>query len=146
LIHSKSVFCRKFSEDLSLYLKKSKIIKGKIDGAGRVLLPVTLMASDGFELVVDAVINLEFTGAFVVPQPLARQIGWRCLGARRVQIGSHVELLHHYIGMMSVGGAAQAVVALGSHRNIAEVGQKLLSGKRLTVDFAIQQVVVEDSF
>ena len=128
-----------------MYLAKPKNITGRIDEAGRVLLPVTLMASDGFELVVDALINLEFTGAIVIPESLARSIGWRCLGARRVQIGSHVELLHHYIGLMSVGGATQTVVALGSYRNIAEVGHKLLSGRKLTVDFATQQVIVQDS-
>ncbi|MBS1956865.1 MAG: hypothetical protein JST89_21940 [Cyanobacteria bacterium SZAS-4] len=132
-------------EDSPLYLAKSKTIKGQIDGAGRVLLPVTLMASDGFELVVEAVINLEFTGAIVVPETLARSIGWRCLGARRVQIGSHVELLHHYIGLMSIGGTTQTVVALGSYRNVAEVGHKLLSGRRLTVDFGTQEVIVENS-
>ncbi len=128
-----------------MYLKKSKLIKGQFDETGRVLLPVTLMASDCFELVVEAVVNLEFTGALVIPETLARSIGWRCLGARRVQIGSHVEHLHHYIGMMSIGGTAQTVVALGSYRDVAEIGQKLLSGKRLTVDFATQQVLVEDS-
>lgn len=128
-----------------MYLKKPKIIKGQFDEAGKVLLPVTLMASDGFELVVDAVINLEFTGAIVVPESLARSIGWRCLGARRVQIGSHVELLHHYIGLMSIGGTTQTVVALGSYRDVAEVGHKLLSRRRLTVDFATQEVIIEDS-
>jgi predicted aspartyl protease len=128
-----------------VYLAKPKTIDGKFDESGRVLLPVTLMASDGFELVVDAVINLEFTGAIVVPEALARSIGWRCLGARRVQIGSHVELLRHYIGLMSIGGGTQTVVALGSYRDIAEVGHKLLSGRRLIVDFASQQVTIETS-
>lgn len=128
-----------------MYLEKPKVITGRFDAAGKVLLPVTLMASDGFELVVEAVINLEFNGALVIPESLARSIGWRCLGARRVQIGSHVEILHHYIGLMSVGGATQTVVALGSYRNMAEVGQKLLSGRRLVVDFANQTVIVEKS-
>ena len=129
-----------------MYLAKPKKITGQIDEAGRVLLPVILMASDGFELVVDAVLNLEFAGAIVVPETLARSIGWRCLGARRVQIGSHVELLHHYIGVVSLGGdAPQTMVALGSYRNVAEIGHKLLSGRRLTVDFGIQEVMVQDS-
>ena len=133
-------------ENPPVYLAKQKKITGRIDEAGRVLLPVTLMASDGFELIVDAIINLEFTGAIVVPEALARSIGWRCLGARRVQIGSHVELLHHYIGLMSLGGTTKTVVALGSYRNVAEVGHKLLSGRRLTVDFATQEVIVQNSF
>jgi len=127
-----------------VYLRKTKSITGQFDEAGRVLLPVTLMASDGFELIVEALINLEFTGALVLPESLARSIGWRCLGARRVQIGNHVELLHHYIGVMSLGGTTQTVVALGSYRNVAEVGHKLLSGRRLTVDFARQSVIVEE--
>lgn len=126
-----------------VYVQKSNTLKGRIDETGRVLLPVTLMASDGFELEIEALINLEFTGALVVPESLAKSVGWRCLGARRVNMGSHIDLVHHYIGMMSLGGVPSTVVVLGSYRNIAEVGQKLLAGRRLTVDFATQQVIVQ---
>ncbi len=126
-----------------VYVQKSNTLTGRIDETGRVLLPVTLMASDGFELEIEALINLEFTGALVVPESLAKSVGWRCLGARRVNMGSHVDLVHHYIGMMSLGGVPRTVVVLGSYRNIAEVGQKLLAGRRLTVDFATQQVIVQ---
>lgn len=112
-------------------------IKGRIDEHGKVLLPIILIASDGLEIELDALVHLEFGGALVIPEDLAGSLGWRCLGARRVMVGMDVRLMHHYLGLMSLGEWKPVnVVVLGGMRKTAIIGQKMLSGRKLTVDFA----------
>ncbi|HEY9719820.1 MAG TPA: hypothetical protein V6C69_20235 [Trichormus sp.] len=124
-------------------IQHNRPVVGRIDEAGRVLLPVSVIASDGFELELEALINLEFAGALVLPESLAASIGWRCLGARRVIVGVESRLVRHFIGPVSLGGEPTTIVALGGVREQPIIGQKLLSGRRLTVDFASGQVVLE---
>lgn len=108
---------------------------GRVDENSRVVLPIVLFASDGFELEMEATINLEFAGALVVPEEMARSVGWRCLGARRVMLGVEVRRMHHYLGVVSVGGDPKTIVALGGLRETPMIGQKLMAGRKLTVDF-----------
>ncbi len=124
-------------------IQHNRPVVGRIDEAGRVLLPVSIIASDGFELELETMINLEFAGALVLPESLAASIGWRCLGARRVIVGVEPRIVRHFIGPVSLGGEPTTVVALGGLREQSIIGQKLLSGRRLTVDFASGQVLLE---
>lgn len=119
------------------------VVRGRIDESGKVILPIIVVASDGLEIEIDARINLEFGGALVVPEELAGSLGWRCLGARRVAVGIESRHVHHYIGMMSLGGDLKNVVVLGGMQQHAMIGQKLMSGRKLTVDFVHGQVVLE---
>ena len=119
------------------------VVNGRIDEQGRVLLPVSLVASDGQEVEVEAALNLEFGGALAIPQELAAEIGWRSLGARRVSIGNQAALMDHYIGMIAIGREPQNMVVLGSTSKNAVIGQGLLVGTRLTLDFAANKIILE---
>ncbi|HEY9785295.1 MAG TPA: hypothetical protein V6D17_07835 [Candidatus Obscuribacterales bacterium] len=121
----------------------SRAVRGRIDESGKVLLPIIVIASDGLEIEVEALINLEFCGALVIPEELAGSLGWRCLGARRVAVGVEIRLMHHYLGMMAIGGDPRNVVVLGGIKPQAIIGQKLMSGRKLTVDFSLGQVLLE---
>ena len=68
------------------------MIEGRIDETGKVLLPIIVVASDGFELEIEAVINLNFTGSIVVPEDLCTSFGWRCLGALGLLLYSNFEV------------------------------------------------------
>lgn len=118
-------------------------LTGRIDEQGRVLLPVIVIASDGLELEVEATINLDFAGAMAVHQDLARRLGWRRLGARRVIAGFQTVLMDHYLGTMSMGGEPVQAVVLGGIKNSASIGQKLLAGRKLSMDFAHSTVHLE---
>ncbi len=121
---------------------KSSLINGRIDDYGHVLLPVIVIASDGVEVEVEASVSLEFTGALAVNEELARSMGWRCLGGRRVTVGFETKAVDHYIGTVLVGTQPQNVVVLGGMSKAAIIGQRLMSGRQLTVDFASGQVVL----
>lgn len=119
-------------------------IHGRIDEHGRVLLPVIVIASDGLELEVEAAITLQFAGAMAVHEDVARRLGWRRLGARRVVIGFETVLMDHYLGTMSLGGLEPTQhVVLGGIKDSAVIGQKMLSGRTLQIDFANSKVVLE---
>jgi hypothetical protein len=107
------------------------------------LLPVIIIASDGVEVEVEASVSLEFDGSLAVNDELARSMGWRCLGARRVVVGFETRAVDHYIGTVLVGHQPQNVVVLGGISKIAIIGQRLMSGRKLKVDFANGQVVLE---
>jgi len=110
-------------------------LAGRIDELGRVLLPVTIVASDGFELELEALVNLQFTGSLVIPEQLAASIGWRCLGARRVMMGTDIKVVSHYLGLVSLGMQHQDVCVLGGTDDRCVIGQRLLKGRELTVNF-----------
>lgn len=118
-------------------------INGRIDEHGRVLLPVIVIASDGVEIEVEASVSIEFDGALAVHEDLARSLGWRCLGSRRVVFGMDTCLMDHYIGTVSLGRDPQNVVVLGGVSKPAVVGQKLMSGRRLSLDFKTGEVTLE---
>ena len=120
------------------------VVHGRIDEHGRVLLPVIVIASDGLELEVEAAISLQFAGAMAVHPDVARRLGWRRLGTRRVMIGFESVLMDHYLGTMSLGGLEPSQhVVLGGIKDNALIGQKMLSGRQLTVDFADSRVMLE---
>jgi predicted aspartyl protease len=119
------------------------VVNGRIDEQGRVLLPVSLVASDGQEVEVEATINLEFGGALAIPQDLAVEIGWRSLGGRRVIVGNQSCLMDHYIGMVAIGREPQNMVVLGTESKNVVIGQSLLAGSRLTLDFAANKIILE---
>lgn len=121
----------------------SSIIHGRIDQYGRVLLPIILIASDGVEVEVEASVNLEFDGSLAVNDQLARSMGWRCLGARRVMVGFAPKAMDHYIGTVCVGADPQNIVALGGIHKTAIIGQRLMSGHELKVNFAAGKVLLE---
>lgn len=119
-------------------------VHGRIDEHGRVLLPVIVIASDGLELEVEAAVTLQFAGAMAVHEDVARRLGWRRLGARRVVIGFETVLMDHYLGTMSLGSMEPSQhVVLGGIRDSALIGQKLLVGRQLRIDFAHNNVVLE---
>jgi len=117
-------------------------IQGRIDDQGRVLLPVIVIASDGVEVEVEASVSLEFDGALAVNDDLARSMGWRCLGARRVVAGFETRAMDHYIGTILMGPQPQNVVVLGGLSKTAVIGQRLMMGRTLTIDFSKGQVVL----
>jgi hypothetical protein len=119
-------------------------VYGRIDEQGRVLLPVIVIASDGLELEVEAAISLQFHGAMAVHGDVARRLGWRRLGTRRVVIGFETVLMDHYLGTMSLGGLEPSQhVVLGGIKDSAVIGQKMLSGRQLKIDFADSRVTLE---
>jgi len=121
----------------------SHVVQGRIDEHGRVLLPVILIASDGVEIEVEAHVSIEYDGALAVNDELARSMGWRCLGARRVVVGTHTVLMDHYIGTVALGREPESVVVLGGINKTALVGTHLMSRRKLTLDFLKGQVVFE---
>ena len=122
---------------------ESSIIQGRIDEQGRVLLPVIVIASDGLELEVEAMVSLEFGGAMAVHEDVAKRLGWRRLGSRRVVVGFQTVLMDHYLGTMSLGGEPSQYVVIGGIKADAIIGQKLLSGRHLKIDFAHSTVELE---
>ena len=124
-------------------IQHNKPVVGRIDESGRVLLPISIIASDGFELEVETLVNLEFAGALVLPEALAASIGWRCLGARRIIVGVETRIVRHFIGLACLGGEPSTIVALGGLRDQPIIGQKLLSGRKLMVDFGNGQVLLD---
>lgn len=122
---------------------QSSEVYGRIDETGRVLLPVIVIASDGVEIEVEASVSLEFDGALAIHDDLSRSLGWRCLGARRVVIGFDTHLVEHYIGMVCVGLEPQHVVVLGGIKKPAIIGQRLMSGRKLSLDFATGEVILK---
>lgn len=124
-------------------LVKAQTVHGRVDEHGRVLLPVIVIASDGVEIEVEASVSLEFDGALAVHEELARSLGWRCLGARRVVVGMQTCLMDHYIGTVSLGQEPENVVVLGGISKPAIVGQRLMSGRKLSLDFSSGEVVLE---
>lgn len=120
------------------------VVEGRIDEQGRVLLPVIVIASDGLELEVEAALSLDFGGSMAVHEDVARRLGWRRLGARRVIYGFDTVLMDHYLGTMAlVGGEPSQCVVLGGIKAPAIIGQKLLSGKKMTLDFTHSRVLLE---
>jgi predicted aspartyl protease len=121
----------------------SPVIQGRIDEQGLVLLPVIVIASDGLELEVEAMVSLEFCGAMAVHEHVARRLGWRRLGSRRVVVGFQTVLMDHYLGTISLGGEPSQYVVLGGIKHEALIGQKMLSGRQLKIDFANSTVTLE---
>lgn len=118
------------------------LIHGRIDEQGQVLLPVIVIAADGLELEVEAAVSLSFLGAMAVSEELVRRLGWRRLGTRRVVYGFETVLMDHFLGTVSLGGEPyQAVVLSGVRRTM--IGQKLLAGRHLHLNFSTSTVVLE---
>ena len=125
-------------------LENDLVVHGRIDEHGRVLLPVIVIASDGLELEVEAAISLQFAGAMAVHPDVARRLGWRRLGTRRVVIGFETVLMDHYLGTMSLGGLEPTQhVVLGGIKDDAIIGQKMLSNRNLQIDFHNSKVTLE---
>jgi len=120
-------------------------IHGRIDEQGRVLLPVIVIAADGLELEIEAAIILQFAGAMALHEDVARRLGWRRLGTRRVSIGFQTVLMDHYLGTISLGGRLEPSqhVVLGGIKDSAVIGQKMLSGRSLRIDFGNSTVVLD---
>lgn len=123
--------------------QKHQTLHGRIDEGGKVLLPVIVIASDGLEVEVEAAVSLEFGGAMAMNDDLARALGWRRLGARRVVVGFQTVLMDHYLGTMSLGGEPHQVVVLGGIKNSAVIGEKFLAGRKLILDFSKSKVILE---
>jgi hypothetical protein len=118
------------------------LLHGRIDEQGQVLLPVIVIAADGLELEVEAAVSLSFLGAMAVSEDLVRRLGWRRLGTRRVIYGFETVLMDHFLGTVSLGGEPyQAVVLSGVRRTM--IGQKLLTGRHLHLNFSTSTVVLE---
>jgi predicted aspartyl protease len=119
-------------------------ILGRIDEYGRTLLPLCITASDGFELEIEALINLQFTGSLLLPENLIHVVGWRRLGSRRIFMGDQPAMVNQYLGLASlIGGAPKTLIVLGGLREEPVIGQRLLKGRKLSIDFASGQVVLE---
>jgi len=138
-----AAFGEEGSTGLTERKKIDRSVRGRIDESGKVLLPIILVASDGLEIEVEALINLQFGGAIVIPEDLTAPLGWRRLGARRVQTGSEWVRMNHYIGMMSLGGELKNVVVLGGAKTHPVLGQRLMAGRKLTVDFQQGTVILD---
>jgi hypothetical protein len=121
---------------------ENQVIHGRIDEQGRVLLPVIVIAADGLELELEALVRLEFAGAMAVHEDVARRLGWRRLGSRRAVVGFQTVLMDHYVGTMSLGGEPSQYVVLGGIKYEAMIGQKLLAGRKLKIDFEHSTVVL----
>jgi predicted aspartyl protease len=122
--------------------ESTKVIRGRIDEHGRVLIPVIVIASDGLEVEVEASVTVEFVGSIAVSDELAQQLGWRRLGSRKVMIGSQSVVLDHYFGTVALGHEPKQVVVLGGINRPAIIGQKLMSGRVLQLDFSTSEVAL----
>lgn len=122
---------------------KNSVVQGRIDESGKVLLPVIVIASDGLEVEVEAAVSLEYGGAMAINEDLAKRLGWRRLGARRVVVGFQTVLMDHYLGTMALGGEPHQVVVLGGIKTRAIIGEKFLAGRKLVLDFSRSKVVLE---
>lgn len=123
---------------------KHSSVHGRIDEHGKVLLPVIVVAADGLELEVEATISLEFAGAMALHEDVARRLGWRRLGSRRVVVGFETVIMDHYLGTMSLGGVEPSqYVVIGGIKESAIIGQKMLSGRSLKIDFAHSLVTLD---
>ncbi len=107
------------------------------------MLPVVIIASDGVEVEIEAAVSLHFYGYLAVSQQLANSMGWRSLGGRRVRIGNETVAVNHYLGMVALGGEPATVVILGSVEHCPLIGQRLMSGRKLNVDFKSAEVTLE---
>jgi predicted aspartyl protease len=137
----------RFAKETILVLEKqtldSQAIHGRIDEQGRVLLPVIVIAADGLELELEALVRLEFVGAMAVHEQVARRLGWRRLGSRRTVVGFQTVIMDHYLGTIAMGDEPSQYVVLGGIKYEAIIGQKLLSGRQLKIDFEHSTVVLE---
>jgi predicted aspartyl protease len=106
------------------------------------MLPVIVIASDGLELELEALVRLEFGGAMAVHEDVARRLGWRRLGSRRVVVGFQTVVMDHYVGTISIGTEPSQFVVLGGIKYEAIIGQKLLAGRQLKIDFERSTVVL----
>ena len=122
-------------EKQSLETQESNTIHGRIDEMGRPLLPVVVIAADGVGFELEALIRLEFAGAMAVKESVARQLGWRRLGSRRTVVGFQTVIMDHYLGTISLGTEPSQYVVLGGIKYEAVIGQKLLAGRELKIDF-----------
>jgi predicted aspartyl protease len=122
--------------------ERLRIVRGRVDEYGNPLVPLTIIASDGFELELEASINLRFTGFLVMPEALAGAIGLRNLGARRINVGTEMKVLSHFLGLVSFGGKHDAISILGGYEDKTIIGKRLLAGRRLTIDFSTGEVSV----
>jgi predicted aspartyl protease len=122
--------------------ERLRIVRGRIDEYGNPLVPLTIIASDGFELELEASINLRFTGFLMMPEALAGAIGLRNLGARRINVGTEMKVLSHFLGLVSFGGKHDAISILGGYEDKTIIGKRLLAGRRLTIDFSTGEVSV----
>jgi len=122
-----------------------RIVRGRIDEHGTPLVPITIIASDGFELELEASINLRFTGFLIMPEALAGAIGLRNLGARRISVGTETKVLSHFLGLVAFGGKHDAISILGGYEEKTIIGKRLLAGRRLTIDFSTGEVSVVPS-
>lgn len=122
---------------------KPLTIHGRIDEHGKVLLPVIVIASDGLEVEVECSVSLEYGGAMALHEDLARSLGWRRLGARRVEVGFQTVIMSHYLGTMSLGAEPHQAVVLSGIKQRAIIGEKLLAGRKLTLDFNTSKVILE---
>jgi hypothetical protein len=111
-------------------------ISGRVNEQGRAVVPVIAIASDGVEIEVEAEVSLQFDGFLAMNGDLARSLGWRCLGARRVVVGFETRVVDHYIGTILLGRDLHNVVILGGIDKPAVIGQRLLAAKTFTVNFA----------
>jgi predicted aspartyl protease len=125
--------------------KYLKVVRGRVDEYGTPLVPITIVASDGFELELEASINLRFTGFMVIPEALAAAIGLRNLGARRVVVGTETKVLPHFLGLISFAGKHDSISILGGYDNKTVIGKRLLTGRRLTIDFFTGEVSINPS-
>ena len=115
-------------------------INGRVNDNGRAVLPVIAIASDGVEIEVEAEISLQFDGFLAMNGDLARSLGWRCLGARRVVVGFETRVVDHYIGTVLLGRDLHNVVVLGGIDKPAVVGQRLLASRTLSINFSRGEV------
>ncbi|MBY0356466.1 MAG: hypothetical protein K2W82_00575 [Candidatus Obscuribacterales bacterium] len=122
---------------------KSPIILGKINEHGQAMLPVTVIAADGLEVEIESLVSLQYNGAMAVSEELARRLGWRKLGARRVRIGFQSVIMDHYLGTLLVNGEPFQTVILGGTKAEAMIGQKFLSDKKMTLDFTNNLITLE---
>jgi hypothetical protein len=120
----------------------TQAIHGRIDEQGRVLLPVVVVAADGLDFELEALVRLEFPGAMAVHEDVAKRLGWRRLGSRRTVVGFQTVIMDHYLGTIALGGEPDQFVVLGGIKYEAIVGQKLLAGRQLKIDFENSTVVL----
>lgn len=122
---------------------KQQSIEGRIDENGRVLLPVIVIAADGLEVEVEASVSLQYGGAMAISDELARNLGWRRIGARRVVFGFETVIMDHYLGIMALGNEPHQEVVLSGLKSSALIGHKVLAGRKLTLDFTTSHVLLE---
>lgn len=119
------------------------MLRGTIDAAGQIRVPIELIAADGRRSTLEAVLDTGFTGSIGIRGELVPALGWQPHGYVEAALASGSESLRVFVGEVIFDGRLQVVRAVEITSDDIVVGLSLLREKRLLVDFRTGEVTIE---